>query len=103
MFLDALARRGESIRAHAERLARLLDAHGPAALDAAMAHALERGAISAASVAHVLEQRARAKKTPPPIPVVLPDDPRVRDLRVTPHALTGYDALAKETDDDHAD
>jgi transposase len=99
-FLDALARRGEPIRPHAERLARLLDAHGAGALEAALAHALERGAVSAASVAHVLDQRARARKSPPPIPVVLPDDPRVRDLRVTPHALTDYDALAKETDDD---
>jgi hypothetical protein len=27
--------------------------------------------------------------------VVLPDDPRVRDLRVTPHVLDTYDALAK--------
>jgi hypothetical protein len=27
--------------------------------------------------------------------MVLPDDPRVRDLRVTPHALDTYDALAK--------
>jgi len=102
-FLDALARRGDPIRAQAEHLTRLLDTHGPGALEDALAHALECGAISAASVAHLLDQRARAKKTPPPIPVVLPDDPRVRDLRVTPHALTGYDALAKETDDDHPD
>jgi len=99
-FLDALARRGEPVRAHAERLTRLLDAHGPGAVEAALREALDRGAVSAASVAHLLDQRARAKKAPPPIPVVLPDDPRVRDLRVTPHALTLYDALAKETDDD---
>jgi len=102
-FLDALARRGEPLGVHAVRLARLLDAHGPGALEAALAHALDRGAVSAASVAHLLDQRARAKKAPPPIPVVLPDDPRVRDLRVTPHALTAYDALAKETDDDDQD
>jgi transposase len=102
-FLDALARRGEPLRAHAERLARLLDAHGPGALEAALVEALDRGAVSSASVAHLLDQRARARKTPPLIPVVLPHDPRVRDLRVTPHALTHYDALAKETDDDRED
>jgi transposase len=102
-FLDALARRGEPIGTHAARLARLLDTHGAGALEAALAQALERGAVSAASVAHILDQRACAKKAPPPIPVVLPDDPRVRDLRVTPHALTAYDALAKETDDDDED
>ncbi|KAB2892780.1 MAG: IS21 family transposase [Kofleriaceae bacterium] len=99
-FLDALAQRGEPIGTHAAQLARLLDDHGAAAVDAALAETLERGAVSAASVAHVLDQRARARKTAPPIPVVLPDDPRVRNLRVTPHALTDYDALSKETDDD---
>jgi transposase len=101
-FLDALARRGEPIGTHAARLARLLDDHGAAALEAALVDALERGAVSAASVAHLLDQRARARKAPPAIPVVLPDDPRVRDLRVTPHALTHYDALSQETDDDDA-
>jgi transposase len=99
-FLDALARRGEPVGTHAARLARLLDTHGAAALEAALAETLARGAVSAASVAHVLDQRARARKAPPAIPVVLPDDPRVRDLRVTPHALSSYDALAKETPDD---
>jgi hypothetical protein len=99
-FLDALAHRGEPIGTHAARLARLLDAHGPGAVESARSEALDRGAVSAASVAHLLDQRARARKAPPPIPVVLPDDPRVRDLRVTPHALTHYDALSQETDDD---
>ncbi|HET9446990.1 MAG TPA: IS21 family transposase, partial [Steroidobacteraceae bacterium] len=99
-FLEALAVRGEPIGAHASRLARLLDAHGPAAVDAALTETLERGAVSAEAVAHVLDQRARARKAPPPIAVVLPDDPRVRDLRVTPHTLSQYDALSQETDDD---
>jgi len=99
-FLDALARRGEPLGAHAAHLARLLDDHGAAAVEAALGDALERGAVSAASVAHLLDQRARARKTPPAIPVVLPDDPRVRELRVTPHTLTHYDDLSKETPDD---
>ncbi len=37
------------IRAHATRMVRLLDAHGPDAVEAAIAHALERGAITAAA------------------------------------------------------
>jgi hypothetical protein len=44
-------------------------------------------------VAHLLDQQTRARGIAPPLVVPLPDDPRVRDLRVTPHALTGYDAL----------
>jgi transposase len=99
-FLEALAARSEPIGTHAARLARLLDAHGAAAVEAALAETLRRGAVSAEAVAHVLDQRARARKAPPPIAVVLPDDPRVRDLRVTPHTLSHYDALSQETDDD---
>jgi len=92
-FLDALARRDAPLAAQTTRLLRLLDQVGAVALDLALAEALERGAISAASVAHLLEQRRRARRLPPPLDVVLPADPRVRDLRVTPHALTAYDTL----------
>jgi transposase len=92
-FLDALAVRGQPLASETTRLLHLLDQVGAGALDAALAETLSRGAISAASVAHVLEQRRRARRQPPPIALVLPADPRVRDLRVTPHALSAYDAL----------
>jgi len=92
-FLEALAVRGHPLASETTRLLHLLDQVGAAALDAALAEAHARGAISAASVAHVLEQRRRARRLPPPIALVLPADPRVRDLRVTPHALSAYDAL----------
>jgi hypothetical protein len=81
----------------------LLDRYGAAELDAALADALARGAVSAPSVAHILDQRARKKSAPPPIDVVLPDDPRVRDLRVTPHALAPYDALSHNDDPEDSD
>jgi transposase len=92
-FVDALAQRGTPLASQTAALLRLLDEYGTAALDAALATALARGAINTASVAHLLDQRARARRQPPPLAVVLPADPRVRDLRVTPHALTAYDAL----------
>jgi hypothetical protein len=75
---------------------RLLDREGARALDAAIGEALARGAASAEAIAHVLDQQRRARNAPPLIEVVLPDDPRVRDLRVTPHSLASYDdALTK--------
>jgi transposase len=92
-FLDALAVRGHPLAGETARLLRLLDQVGAFALNAALAEALARGAISAASVAHVLDQRRRARRLPPPIDLMLPADPRVRDLRVTPHALRAYDTL----------
>jgi transposase len=92
-FLDALAVRGQPLASETTRLLHLLDQVGAPALDAALAETIGRGAISAASVAHVLDQRRRARRQPPPIALVLPADPRVRDLRVTPHALSAYDTL----------
>ena len=103
-FIDALARRGEPLFVHVARLGKLLDHYGAAEVDAAIVLAVARGAISAASVAHLCDQRARNRKAPPPVGVVLPDDPRVRDLRVTPHPLAPYDALSNHDhteDDDH--
>ncbi len=99
-LLDALALRGESLGGHTTRLTQLLDRYGAAELDRAIADALARGAPGAASVAHILDQRARARKALPALDATLPDDPRVRDLRVTPHALDRYDELyAAEPDD----
>lgn len=92
-LLDALALRGESVARHTTGLTHLLDRYGAAELDRAIADALARGATSAASVAHILDQRARARHALPVLDATLPDDPRVRDLRVTPHALDRYDEL----------
>lgn len=98
-LLDQLALRLENLGGQTTRLLQLLDRYGGPELDRAIAEALARGAPSAASVAHVLDQRARARKSLPPLDAVLPDDPRVRDLRVTPHALDGYDALYASDED----
>jgi transposase len=92
-FLDALARRGELVARHTTALLRLLDQYDPGELDAALADAVARETLSAWAIAHRLDQRARARRTPPPVPVLLPTDPRVRDLRVTPHRLADYDGL----------
>jgi transposase len=94
-FLQAVALRGGHLGGTTARLLRMLDRHGAAALDAALAEALSRGAPSAGSVAHLLDQKERKDGTPPPLDMaaLLPDDPRVRELRVTPHALSTYDTL----------
>jgi transposase len=92
-FLDALAQRGQPLAPHTRQLGQLYDRYGAAALDAALAEALRRGAVGAPAVAHLLDQQTRARGIAPPLVVPLPDDPRVRDLRVTPHPLAGYDAL----------
>lgn len=80
----------------------LTGAYGAAEVDAALKGAYERGAFAAQSVAHILDQRRRARRAPLRVEPVLPDDPRVRELHVTPHSLATYDVLAKTMEDGDA-
>lgn len=99
-LLERLAARGESLRVHTARLLALLDDYGPQELGAAIARALERDALGAGAIAHILETRRRQRGLKPPIPIVLPDRPGVRDLDVTPHRLETYDELTRTDSDD---
>ena len=99
-LLDRLAARGESLRSHIVRLLALLDDYGPQELAAAIDRALERDALGAGAIAHILETRRRQRGLKPPIPIALPDHPGVRDLDVTPHRLETYDALTRSDSDD---
>jgi transposase len=94
-LLERLAARGESLRVHIARLLALLDDYGPQELAAAIAGALERDALGAGAIAHLLETRRRQRGLKPPIPIALPDRPGVRDLDVTPHRLETYDELTR--------
>ncbi|MGH8263930.1 MAG: IS21 family transposase [Steroidobacteraceae bacterium] len=99
-LLERLAARGESLRFHVARLLALLDDYGPQELAAAMARALERDALGAGAIAHILETRRRQRGLKPPLPIALPDRPGVRDLDVTPHRLESYDDLTRSDSDD---
>ena len=95
-----MATRGESLRVHTARLLGLLDDYGPQELAAAVTQALRTDALGAGTIAHVLEQRRRQRRQPPPIRLVLPDHPGVRTLDVTPHRLESYDVLTRPDPDD---
>ena len=99
-LLQAVLDRDAPIRPHTAHLNRLLDRYGAEALSAAIDTALERGAIAASSVDQILDQQTRAKRLPPPLPTILPNDPRIQNLHVKNHELDAYDALAS-TEDDH--
>jgi transposase len=102
-FLVEVVAHGNHLGGTTARLLRLLDQYGAAELDVAIAEAHRREAFAAQSVAHILDQRSRARGAPAHVDPVLPDDPRVRDLVVTPHALDHYDRIGRsqrEEDDD---
>jgi len=99
-LFERLAARGESLRAPSARLLALLDDYGPHELGAAVAVALERDALGAGAIAHILEIRRRQRGRRPPVQLALPDHPGVRDLDVTPHRLETYDAVSRPDPDD---
>jgi hypothetical protein len=102
-LLQRVAERGGGLGGAVTALLCLLDEYGVVELERGIDEALTRGAPHPHAVRQVLERRRRERDEPPPIPVVLPDDPRVRDLVVRPHALDSYDTLRPEVTDDGTD
>ena len=95
-LLAETARRGGPMGTTVAALLRLLDAYGAAELEAAIDEALERGVPHPNAVRLSLTRRREQRDQPPPIPVDLPGDPRVRSIAVRHHDLGGYDRLAND-------
>ena len=89
----AAAKRHHHLGVLARGLIELLNAHGPAALERAIAAALQSDAPHLAGVRHLIDQQRQQTEKPPPLPLDLPDDPRLRSLHVRPHDLADYDHL----------
>ncbi len=98
-LLEELARRGANLGSNTAALLRLLDTYGTSELDSAIAEALEKDSPHPHAVRLVLERRRRERGAPPPLPVALPADQRVREMVVRPHDLSTYDTL-NESDDE---
>ena len=94
----AAAKRNHHLGVLARGLIELLNAHGPVALERAVAAALQSDAASLAGVRHFIDQHRKASDQPPPLALDLPDDPRLRTLSVRPHDLAGYDRLNDPSD-----
>ena len=99
-LLVAVGSRGQNLSVATTTLLRLLDTYGAARLQEAILEALERGSPHPRTVQLILEAPTSTPPTPPRMRVPLPDDPRVRDLVVRPHALDGYDAPLNEDQED---
>ena len=100
----AAAERNHHLGVLARGLIELLNAHGPAALERAIAAALQSDAAYLGGVRHFIDQHRKESDKPPPLPLDLPDDPRLRTLSVRPHDLADYDRLndaSDSSDEDH--
>jgi len=96
MLFEEVARRGGNLGGLTRGLIPLLDRFGADALQHAITEALERDTPHLSALRHILDRNRYDQGKPPPIAVELPDNPRVRDLVVTPHSLTTYDQLRQE-------
>jgi transposase len=96
----AAAERGVNLGRMTVVLLKLLDEYGQKELEPAVAEALKSSSPHVAAVRQLLEQRRQMQGKAPPLPVPLPDNPRIRGLCVKTHSLDDYDALHKEDDDD---
>jgi len=99
-LLDDLARRGEPLRQRTATLNRLLERYGAAALDGAIAEALDKGAPAVGSIAYLLDQQSRRRGQPVPLAVPLPPHLRDKDVVVVPHDMSDYDLLGHTPDED---
>ena len=94
----AAAERNHHLGVLARGLIALLNAHGPPALERAIAAALQSDAAHLGGVRHFIDQHRKESDKPPPLALDLPDDPRLRTLSVRPHDLADYDRLNDESD-----
>ena len=99
----AAAERNHHLGVLTRGLIALLNAHGPAALERAIAAALQSDAAHLGGVRHFIDQHRKESDKPPPLALDLPDDPRLRTLSVRPHDLADYDRLRDESDSGDTD
>jgi transposase len=91
ILLQGAAERGHNLGSATAGLCRLLNTWHAASLESAIVEAVAADRLHVAAVRQILEQRAQSDNQPPPLPIHLPNDDRVRDLHVQPHDLDGYD------------
>ncbi len=102
LLADA-AKRGGHLGSIVAALLRLLDKYGAAELEAGIDETLQRGVPHPNAVRLSLTRRREQRGKPPPIPVDLPKDPKVRDIAVRDHDLTEYDDLAGEAEEEDSE
>jgi len=94
-LLERIAERGKNLGSATQRLLRLLDAYGAESLEEAIREVVARDVCHLHAVRQVLERNREARGKPPATALLLPDDPRIRDLCIRPHPLASYDEIGR--------
>lgn len=99
-LFELLALRGENMGTNVAKFMELLAQYDIDDFRAAVIEAAARETPRFSSVAAILHRSTRARTAPAILPVRLPDNPRVRDLKVVSHDPATYDVLARKVRDD---
>ena len=96
-LLAAIAKQGLPLRRVMRELEELLRTYGAAALEAALRETLTCYTTPhLPAVRQVLERHRHDAAKPLPLPLELPDDPRLKNMAITPRELTVYDRLQEK-------
>ena len=92
-FLVKAAERNYTLSTIIRSLTNLLDCYGATELEIGLNYALAKDVPHPNTVRLYLQRRREDKHLPPPIEVLISDDPRIRYQVILPHALNHYDEL----------
>lgn len=99
-FLRLIAEQGHNVGNTTSRLLALLDQVGASELEEVLIEVLEGDTVHVGAVRQILDRRRSQRGLPPPVSISLSPGAH-RDLVVSPHALSSYDALG--TEDNHGE
>jgi len=99
-FLTRAAEAGANLGNLTARLLATLDAVGSADLEAAIAEAVAKGAISVGAVRQILDRTRATRGLPPAVVPRFASHRRVADVVVHPHSLSMYDRIRPELSDE---
>jgi len=93
-LLSDAALRGDNLGSITSTLLKYLDQYGNNELEIAINEALNKGVPHPNAVRQTLQRRREERLEPPPLPIALPDNDKVRNLSVRTHALNQYDEIS---------
>jgi hypothetical protein len=103
-LFELMIAQGVPLGASTRKLVGLIEEHGVSAVRDAVKEAVRREIPRTTFIAMWLVERDSKRRSPPPVPLVLPERRDVRDISVTHHDLAAYDQLfdSQTNDSDHS-